>query len=212
MKYVIATFLMLIGSGLIAQANWELVEKEEDMTVYVRKQEGSKVKEVKVEGRIKCELSELVKALEDVEGQTAWVESTIEATILDQQDAAHFIFYQSTDMPYPVKDRDVVLQYSRQQDPNTKAVSIEFRNIEGQKDISEDFVRIPDIYSGYTLKPDGAGHVSLDYILKIDPGGKMPKWVINMAITKGPIDTIRSLFDRIMSGHYKGVVVDGVAN
>lgn len=212
MKYVIAAFLIVLGSSLMAQADWELVEQEEDMTVYVRMHEGSKVKEVKVEGRIKCELSELVKALEDVEGQTAWVESTIEASILNKQDAANFIFYQSTDMPYPVKDRDVVLQYSREQDPNTKTVTIEFKNIEGQKDIHEDFVRIPDIYSGYTLKPDGAGHVSLNYILKIDPGGKMPKWVINMAITKGPIDTIRSLFDRIKSGHYKGVIVEGVIN
>ena len=212
MKYLIISILILIGSGLYAQANWELVDQEEDITVYVRKQEGSQIKEVKIEGQIKCELSELVKALEDVEGQTAWVESTIKATILDKQDAAHFIFYQSTDMPYPVKDRDVVLRYSRQQDPNTKTVTIEFRNVEGQKDIHDDYVRIPDIYSGYTLKPDGAGHVSLDYILKIDPGGKMPKWVINMAITKGPIDTIRSLFDRIKSGHYKGVIVEGVTN
>jgi len=212
MKYVVIAFLMLSIGSATAQASWELVDRKEDITVYVRKQEGSAIKEVKIEGKINCDLSELVKALEDVEGQTAWVESTIETKILNKRDAGHFVFYQSTDMPYPVKDRDVVLQYNRTQNPSTKTVSIEFQNVDGQVDLDDDFVRIPSIYSSYTLKPDPAGHISLDYFLKIDVGGKMPKWVVNMAITKGPIDTIQSLFDLIRSGHYKGVSVDGVVN
>lgn len=212
MKQLISIIFVLLSFSLFSQEGWELVKEKEDMTVYIRQLEGSDFKEVKIDGKIACTLSEIVKAIEDVEAQSDWVESTIEAKILERKSSGTFVFYQGTDMPYPVKDRDVVMQYTRNQDPQSKEVQIDFTNVEGYKEKNSKYVRIPELHSSYKFVPEADGVISVNYKLKIDVGGKMPKWVVNMAITKGPIDTMEALFDAIRKGKYTDAVVDGVIN
>lgn len=211
MKLLFTALLLFTLSLAYAQASWELVEQKDDITVYVRKQEGSAFKEVKIDGKISCSLAEIVRALEDVESQSEWVESTKEVRIIKRSGPGSFDFYQGIDMPYPVKDRDVAIRYKRTQDPNSKAVAIDFKSIAGALPANEAYVRIPESHSTYTLTPDNNGEIAVQYFLKIDVGGKMPKWVVNMAITKGPIDTMEALFSAIKAGNYKGAVVDGIS-
>jgi len=204
-------FLMLTGWFVTPVANdWELVKSEENIQVFVRKKEGSKFKEVKIKGLINCKMSELVMALEDVEAQKDWVNSTIDARYISKDQADHFYFYISTDFPYPVKDRDVAIEYKRQQDPNTRIVTIDYLGVADKEPEHNKFVRIPDFKAQYILKPLANGQIDVEYYLRADVGGSIPKWIVNMAITKGPLDTIESLFNLITSGHYKNLQVEGV--
>jgi len=209
---LLITFLLVFTISLMsAQAGWELVKQKDDITVYVRKQAGSATKEVKIDGKITCTLSEIVKALEDVESQSEWVESTKEVRILKNNGPGSFDFYQGIDMPYPVSDRDVAIRYKRTQDPSSKVVSIDFKSIDGVVPTNDDYVRIAESHSTYTLTPTNNGTIAVQYFLKIDVGGKMPKWVVNMAITKGPIDTMEALFAAIKNGNYSSAVVEGIS-
>jgi len=212
MRFLTIIFLCLFTSGLCAQSDWELVKEKKDLKVYVRKLAGSAFKEVKIDGRISCSLSEIVHALEDVESQSEWVESTIEARILETHGTGAFRFYLATDMPYPVKDRDVILNYNRTQNPDTKNVTIKFNSVSDDLSASKDYVRIPELHSSYVLSPSPDGNISIQYLLKVDVGGKMPKWVVNLAITQGPIDTMEALFSAIQSGKYKGGSVAGLSS
>jgi len=209
-KPILICLIALFATEVGAQADWEVVKNKQDLKVFVRKQEGSAFKEVKIEANISCSLSELVQALEDVESQSDWVESTKEARILEKSGSGSFVFYQGTDMPYPVKDRDVVMQYTRSQDPNSKVVSIDFVSVADKLPINKSYVRIPELHSSYSLTPSPNGNIAIEYLLKIDVGGKLPKWVVNMAITKGPIDTMEALFSAIKAGKYRGATIDGV--
>lgn len=208
------TFHFIIVSILFsfcAEAqSWEMVKETKEMTVHVRKTEGSDLKEVKIISSIKCPMNELVMALEDVESHKEWVKSTIDSRLLGRTDAANFDYYISTDMPYPVKDRDVVIRYSRSQDHSTKVVTNSYQNMDGKMDKQKKLVRIPFFKAGYVLTPHHDGKIDLEYQFKVDAGGTIPQWIVNMAVTKGPVDTIESLFDLIESGHYKGVDVEGV--
>ena len=211
MKILISLFILLglVFSDILV-VDWELIKEQKDIKVFVRKTEGNPLKEVKIEGQVKCRMSELVAALEDIEAQKKWVKSTIDAKILSKEATDKFLFYMSTDFPYPVKDRDVVISYSRSQNPQSKIVTI---NYEGKPEAAQEqtkFVRIPYFQASYTLKPAANGYIKLTYLLKADIGGSIPKWIVNMAITKGPMDTIESLFKLINSGYYKEAIVEGV--
>ena len=115
-------------------------------------------------------------------------------------------------MPFPVKDRDVVFEYTRNQNPQSKTVNLQFKNIDGRYAIKDDFVRVPTSVSNYHLTPTADGFVTFDYFLKVDVGGRIPQWVINMAVSKTIISTVQSLYDYINTGIYKGVEIDGVVN
>lgn len=211
MKLIIINLFICL-TFVVDVSEWELVKEKDGIRVYVRKSESNPNKEVKIKGQIACSMSELVAALEDVEAQKDWVKSTIDARYISKQAPNHFLFYISTDFPYPVKDRDVVIEYNRVQDLATKVVNINYEGVHGKEKTFDKFVRIPQFKASYTLTPQANGLIDVDYYLSADIGGTIPKWIVNMAITKGPVDTIESLFDLIKSGHYKDVKLIGVVD
>lgn len=207
---ILIILLAISTSFSLHSQDWEMVKETSEMEVYVRNAGDSKLKEVKIKSSISCPMSELVMALEDVESHKDWVKSTIDSRYVEKTDAANFYYYISTDMPYPVKDRDVVIKYNRSQDANTKVVTNSYEGVADKMEVQKKFIRIPFFEAGYTLVPSEGGKIDLEYLFKVDVGGTMPKWIVNMALTKGPVDTIESLFELIRSGHYKGVTVEGI--
>ena len=71
-------------------------------------------------------------------------------------------------------------------------------------------VRIPVFDSYYILTPIGDGWLEMEYFLKIDPGGALPAWVVNLAASKGPDITMKALYKVIASGKYDNILVEGV--
>lgn len=189
---------------------WDLIKEKENLVVYGRKLHDSKFKEIKVEGRIRSTLSELVLALEDVKAQEEWVMRTIEAKIIDHSETGSFHFYLSTDMPFPIKDRDLVVFYQRKQDPVTKIVKTISYATPDKVERKSGFLRIPRFDSQYTLTPKEDGWIEIEYVMGVDPGGALPAWLVNLAASLGPVSTMNSLYNIINSGRYKGLKAEGI--
>ena len=190
--------------------DWKLMKENERYSIYARKLTKSKFKEIKVIGRIQSSLSAIVMALEDIEYQKEWVLRTLDAYEIEQLGVGNYHFYLSTDMPFPVSDRDLVCYYERTQDPETKVVTtISYATPELIPE-EESLVRIPSFDSYYILTPDDDGWLDMEYFLKIDPGGALPAWVVNLAATTGPNSTMRALYKVIASGKYDDIVVEGI--
>lgn len=193
-----------------SEDDWDLIKESEQYTIYGRKLHQSKFKEIKVKGRIQSSLSAIVMALEDIEYQKKWVLRTLDAYEIDQLGEGKYHFYLSTDMPFPVSDRDLVVYYERSQDAETKVVTTRSYARPDLIPKEKGLVRIPDFDSYYILTPIGQGWLDMEYFLKIDPGGILPAWVVNLAASKGPDITMKALYKLIASGKYDNIVVDGV--
>lgn len=201
----------LVTTQLVAQ-DWKVVKEQEDIQVFTRKTDDSKHKEVKILARVKATMNELVAALEDVDKHKDWVPYTIDSYIVDKQEVDKFHYYVSSDFPFPAKDRDVVIFYERSQDPSTQVVITQSQARPNFLTENDDFVRVPLFNSTYVLTPADNGFIDIEYNLKVSPGGSIPAWIINLGVTKGPIKTMKSLFDLIKSGEYKHFDVAGISN
>ena len=62
-------------------------------------------------------------------------------------------------------------------------------------------VRIPTYRSVYVLRKLQKS-VSVEYTLKLDPGGILPAWAVNLAAVKGPVKTMEALEELLQSGQY----------
>lgn len=191
-------------------SEWKLVRSKENIEVYSRMSDDDKLKEIRIKGRIKSTLSEVVLALEDVEAQKEWVLRTIDARLLDSHSIGHLIYYVSTDMPFPIQDRDLVVEYIRSQDLRTKVITTISKAVPTFINKAEGFVRIPLFDATYILTPHHDDWIELEYFMKIDPGGALPLWLVNMAVAKGPMNSIEALYNLIYSEKYKGRSVEGV--
>lgn len=209
---IIFILLALMSIDVDAQSNWKIVKETEDITVFTRKSDNSKYKEVKITMTIKCTMNELVAALEDVDAHKEWVPYTIDSKMVKKNSESEFYYYVSSDFPFPAKDRDVVIYYEREQAVDSKVVITRSEAAPEVLPTEDGFVRVPMFSSTYVLTPQENGIIDIEYLLKVSPGGKLPAWIINLGVTKGPIKTMESLVKLIDSGKYADYNVSGIEN
>ena len=193
-----------------ATQEWKLVKDDDAINVYTRKVEGQSIKDVKIKTTINTTLTEMVAALEDFDLQESWVRNTNESRKVEAISPSHFFFYVGTDFPFPAKDRDAVIEYKRTQDPNSKIIQIDYEAFPNKLPKSSDYVRMPELIASYTLTPNNDNSIDVEYYIRVDIGGKIPSWIINMAISVGPRDTMVALKKVLASGQYADVMIEGV--
>ena len=189
---------------------WKLVKSRDNIEVFVRKLDNATFKEVKIIGVVNCELSELVASIEDVPHHKNWVTRTMESRILNKIEDGHIIYYLTMDMPFPIKDREIVIEYQRQFDPESNSLVLISNEYESPYPGNDNYVRIPEYFSQYQVTDKGNGQLHIEYYMKVNPGGSVPAWVVNLVAVSGPMDTMESLFDLVESGYYKDAKVRGL--
>lgn len=210
MKFILAILILQLGSLFSQENDWRLVSDQDSLIIYTRRSDMSSIKEVKIEAQLNCKMSEVIAALEDIPTQKDWLMRTKEARFVKQNSPGNFSYYLSTDMPFPVKDRDIVVNYNRTYDKARNEVTIEYEELNGEIPVNKAHVRIPDMKAYYKLTSVQQDQVSIEYYLYLDAGGALPNWVVNLAITKGPEATMNSLFDIVHSGKYRSSQVMGM--
>ena len=201
--------LLLVTFGGTAQ-EWKLAKESDGILVYTRKVEGQSIKDVRINTNIKTTLNEMVAALEDFDMQDSWVKNTNESRKIEEITPAHFVFYIGTDFPFPARNRDAVVEYKRVQDAASKIIRIDYKALPDKIPESSDYIRIPTLTAYYLLTPLRNGTIDIEYYLRADIGGSIPNWIINMAISIGPRDTMTALKKVLASGRYADVKIDGV--
>ena len=206
MKGLIILALLFSITAMPAQ-EWKHIKDKDGINVYTRKIKGQAIKDLKIKTTINSTLTELVAALEDFSIDQSWVKNTIFSKKLDVLSDTHFYFHTATDLPFPAKNRDAAILYQRQQNPDTKVVRIDYEGVSDKVAIDDDYVRVPSLTAYYILTPVSPGEVDVEYFLRTEPGGTIPKWIINMAISIGPTDTMKALRKVLASGRYAETVV-----
>ena len=200
---VIINFSSLTAAEENDITDWKLVKNNNDIKAYVEEGPLSDIKSVKVETVVIANLSQLVSIIKDAESHSDWVYMNEEAAILEINDCCHWKYYGRTDVPWPATDRDCVIQTTLRQDSLDYSVTISGNAISGYKDKEEDCVRIQKSHSIWTLNPLGNDMVHVSFELKVDVGGNIPNWLVNMAVSKGPFKTMTAFKEIVNSGKYE---------
>lgn len=212
--YVLTVFAFLSFTDAVDnddKNNWELQSEDDGIEVYLRDRPGDSFKEIKIVAQLKTGLNELMAALNDIEAREDWVYKCPEARLLQQVDKRTMIYYVRSNFPYPIRDRDIVIQYTWEQDPMTKVIVTRSKAVDGIVKNAKSTVRISKYQSNYVLTPLKDGTIHIEYVTQLDPAGSLPSWLVNKAITKGPIKSMNALFDILLhTERYKGAKVEGV--
>jgi len=208
----VSIFILILSYTIgISQDTWELAKEESNIKVYTRKIEGEKFKEIKINTKVKSSLNAIMAAFDDTEGHKEWVYKSPESYTVEKIDDTTLIYYIKSDLPFPAQDRDLVIKYSWSQDPDTKVIHTQSEGVIGKVEEYDSSIRVTDFVSTYKLEPQSDGWVDIEYYAKMDPAGKLPAWLVNMAVTTGPTKTMEKLFDLLESGRYDNSNVEGIS-
>lgn len=174
---------------------WILKATKGDIKVYTRTTSKSAIKEVRITTKIKGDLDDLLALLNDVPSFQKWVYRCSKSKLLKRVSPNEYYYYNLTDFPFPLSDRDMVIHSKTWTVPYSRVVKTksEAYTKEDLYKTQSSIVRIKVLEYTWTFTPLGNGVIDIDYEFLSDPAGSIPSWVINMAISKGPIETMESL-------------------
>lgn len=202
-----ARFIFVFG-----QQNWKLSVEKDGIKIYTSVLQGSRIKAVKAECRIKATNSQVVALLMDVASAKDWVYHTKSCSLIKKVSASELFYYSEISLPWPLQNRDFVAHLTVSQNRDTKVVTIDGPAVRGHVPEKEGIVRIRDSKGKWVISPSGTDHVSIEYTIHVDPGGTLPPWLINMFASEGPLRIIKNLGLQVQKPAYKKAVLAYIVN
>lgn len=201
--FCLAMLASLAGKG---QEDWKLKVNKEGIEIYTKPSLlNAKLKAIRVRCVLPATLTQLVYVVLDVNTGAEWVYSTKSSTLLRQVSPAEVYYYSEVTLPWPCSNRDFVAHLTARQDPRTKVVTIDGPTIDGMVPEKENIVRVSKSSGKWVITPLANRSVRIDYTLETDPGGSLPAWLVNLFVTKGPLETFRKLKEHIEKPAYRNV-------
>lgn len=188
---------------------WKFWKSQNGVSVYFRNSEGSNIKEVKMTTTFYNRLSTIVEAIKDVQAYPKWVYKASGSYVVLKYDDNDVVYYNYFDFPWPMQDRDAVIQSRISQDPNTLIVTSVSHAKWEAVEMKQNVVRIQDFRSKWTFSLDweamkkGENKVYGEYVFKSNPGGEIPSWMINLSLDEGPLKTIKNFKNLLLQDKYK---------
>lgn len=202
-----AALLLLAASSALAQ-DWTLVREDSrrDITVYERARPDGYL-EFRGVTHVSSRLSAFVALLQDYEAMPDWLYRTREISQIERVSDTEGYSYSINAMPWPLRDRDIVLHTRMEQDPESHVLTTRAVGVPDYRPEDERYVRMPVIESSWTFSPLPDGRVQIEFRGFADPGGGVSSGVLarfqEMFIAQAPYRTLRGLRDVIGEAKYQ---------
>lgn len=197
---------------LQAAEDWELRKEEGGIRVLTRPQPDSDFAAVRAEMLLEnVSLAALTALIEDPEACSLLESRCAEARVLERRNEQEMLLYRHNDMPFPIKDRDMVLRVTTAQDPETLQVVITLQTEDGVLPDNPRRVRLPSAESAWIFTPRGEGRVEVVSEGHIDPGASLPAWMLNRFLVDAPFATMQAVAKAATSEPYISAVRSGIS-
>jgi len=188
--------------------DWQLKKDKEGIKIYTGALPNSNIRAIKAEFELTTSLSRLVVVLQDAKSHEQWVYRAKTSYLVKKINDNEQIYYSEWDMPWPMMNRDVVVDIKIAQDPDTKVLAISADAIPGYVPEQSHIIRVSFSKASWTAAPIGNNKVRIEYIAQADPGGSIPAWIVNLFCDKGPYETFKKLDKLLNTELYKNAHAD----
>jgi hypothetical protein len=181
---------MKVEAQVPEESRWKSVNQENGIEVFTRVGKNSDVKEIRITCTVKANLEQVVNLLSDVPLYADWVYKCVSSIRLNTVSPNETNYYIVLNFPFPLQDRDLAVQSKHWFDSmgGYHAYSVAKDDFIYKKD---GYVHISEFKSTWDIIPKPNGEVFIDYKALSNPGGDLPIWLVNLAITKGPLETMK---------------------
>ena len=197
-------------------SNWRLDHDENGIKVYTRAIQDSRIREIKGIVTIDASLATVLAVYNDFTSYPRWNHQCKKAMLLEQLSALERYSYQDYNMPFPLKDRDLILHsvVSGSKDRvliKTMAAADFCKEsaLPGCKTIQQSSnIMIALSQSEHEFIPLTEGGVRITWTHHVEPAGSVPKWLVNSSLIDVPYNTLDKLRTQVKLEKYREAPVD----
>lgn len=184
-------FLFLIaGMAVRGQPEWKLRLDRDGIEIFTRTPSASTIKEYRVSARFEHPLKDVFEFLADLEKRPDWVINCTGIDIIDTTVEGCIRYHVSYDIPWPMADRDLVVEAALALDEEAGKAHILTRHTGLEYPLEEGVIRMPGYREEVILEEEGPASTRFSSSGYADPGGTLPAWIVNMFLVDGIYDSM----------------------
>ena len=191
--------ILILPFICVAQENWELKKNENGISVYTRKLDNEKYKEIKVLCQFNASAAQLIKTLQNVNHHKDWVYNTKTSYLISKKNKDTLYYYSETALPWPINNRDLVIQLTFAEDVANKVLKIQALSMPKMLPDKPNVVRVPYSLGLWNVITKPNNQLKIEYTFSVNPGGTLPAWLVNFTATAGPYSTFKKLKELLES-------------
>ncbi|MCH8265834.1 MAG: hypothetical protein IIC10_10580, partial [Proteobacteria bacterium] len=115
--------------------------------------------------------------------------------------------YTHSNMPFPIKNRDMLAHAIWSQDATSFTVRVDGEATTGILDDIAGRLRLTQVKLGWIFRPLASGAVEISNEAHIDPGSSLPAWLANWLLVSIPFETMKSFVVEVKKPDYRDAVI-----
>lgn len=177
--------------------SWTFVKERDGIRIFTRKEVNSSLKSFRGVADLHTEMGTICELLGNGKNFDWWDKNISEVKVLGFEPGKFIRYYLVYDVPWPISDRDLVVDARITYDSSTKTETIMARPLLNTIPEKKDLVRIKSYWQKWVVQKTGPNQVHVVLEGFVDPGGNIPSWLYNMVITDTPLKVIREVRKRV---------------
>jgi len=191
---------------------WELSETHNKTKIYTRPYDNSNFDAFKAVAIINQPIESVFAVISDPTSCPLWVDNCLDSYNLttDNPNTNQFnnrYGYALSHLPWPFKNRDLIVHIITSNKPDTKEITIAMFNDEQKSSKAKNVVHIMDTETLYILRPIKSDQTELVWMQHTEPAGKLPAWLVNSMIISLPLKSIDALEKTAGLEKYQNAVI-----
>jgi hypothetical protein len=172
---------------------WQLQSSSDGIALYRASLRGSGIVPMKATLSIPGTIAEVSLVLEDIPRRQQWVGNRTESVVLERASDYDQVEYLHVDLPWPVNDRSALIRARVQVSEDRRTATIYAQSIASHPaDTLPKLIRAEVAPSSFQMT-QAPGRVEIVALVFVDPGGWIPKWLVNYFATRVARSTFRDL-------------------
>ena len=206
MKTIIKTFIAASAGLMLSfaafanpfddQTGWELEKEKRGYTVWLKQEEGKRLKTYRVSGTFKSSRDKIINTLTDAEGYHGWFSKSNASKEVKRIGEMEYIIWSDYDMPFIYTDRDMVLHGKGEYLNDTQALII-VTSAHDAYPAQDKYVRVKETEQAFLLEDLGNGDFRVTQQVYLDPGEDIPAGLANGRLAGEAINFMRDLADAL---------------
>jgi hypothetical protein len=206
LRSALLALVLLTAPSLVhgepALSTWTQIDEDDGIKVWRLDVAGKDLPGFKGETIIPRSIADIVSVLRQVEHHTEWMYRCSESAIIQHVSDDHLVIYNRVDVPWPIKDRDVILDTTFHEESGGRLVILTFKHHDPKlRPLPERVVRMPMLEGSYRLWQLTPTSTKVVYQVEADVGGVVPKWIAARVAKEMPYETLFALRKRVVETH-----------
>ena len=180
--------------------DWKLRKDKNEIQVFTKKLETSNIYKYMVKTKIQASVQEVYEQVIDFNENLKYMELADSLAFLDHQKNKRYINYMRFDMPWPVTNREMVMDMHVEiLEDRIRLVSDDLPNYVEK---NEEYVQIEDFHEEWTIKKSkDTDKTQITIVGWVNPGGNIPTWIVNLFSVSTPFRFISGIVNEVKKDH-----------